>query len=64
MTGSPAPDVDLDSGQPWEVVVERGKIAEFAEAMLSDDPAYRGPGGAHRAALVRNVGGMIAPGPR
>jgi hypothetical protein len=26
----------------WEVIVERGKIAEFAEAMQSDNPAYRG----------------------
>lgn len=25
------------------MVVERGKIAEFADAMQSDDPAYRGP---------------------
>jgi hypothetical protein len=31
------------SGQPWEVIVERGKIAEFAAAMGSDNPAYRGP---------------------
>jgi hypothetical protein len=30
-------------GRPWEVVVERGKIAEFAAAMQSDNPAYRGP---------------------
>jgi hypothetical protein len=27
----------------WEVTVERGKIAEFADAMCSDNPAYRGP---------------------
>jgi hypothetical protein len=39
MTGSP----DNDAGRPWELVVERGKIAEFAEAMLCDDPSYRGP---------------------
>jgi hypothetical protein len=26
----------------WEVIVERGKIAEFADAMGSDNPAYRG----------------------
>jgi hypothetical protein len=30
-------------GRHWEVVVERGKIAEFADAMLCADPAYRGP---------------------
>lgn len=26
----------------WQVMVERGKIAEFADAMCSDNPAYRG----------------------
>lgn len=30
-------------GAEFEVVVERGKIREFAVAMQSDDPAYRGP---------------------
>lgn len=29
-------------GSSWELEVERGKIAEFAEAMQSDNPAYRG----------------------
>jgi hypothetical protein len=43
MTASPDNDADLTVGQPWEVVVERGKIAEFADAMLCEDPAYRGP---------------------
>lgn len=27
---------------PWEFVIERGKIREFAEAMQSDSPSYRG----------------------
>jgi hypothetical protein len=43
MTASADSDADLGKGRPWEIVVERGKIAEFAEAMLSDEPAYRGP---------------------
>jgi hypothetical protein len=43
MTAAPDDDADSGVGQPWELVVERGKIAEFAEAMLSDEPAYRGP---------------------
>jgi hypothetical protein len=30
-------------GPEYEMVVERGKIAEFAAAMQSQDPAYRGP---------------------
>ncbi|MFF4767340.1 MaoC family dehydratase N-terminal domain-containing protein [Streptomyces sp. NPDC001255] len=28
---------------PYEVLVERGKIREFAAAMQSDNPAYQGP---------------------
>lgn len=28
-------------GQTWEMVVERGKLIEFATAMQSDHPAYR-----------------------
>ncbi|MCW2894391.1 MAG: hypothetical protein JWO75_3880 [Actinomycetia bacterium] len=31
-------------GTEYEVVVERGKIAEFAAAMQSQNPAYAGPG--------------------
>jgi hypothetical protein len=43
MSASPDSDAEPSVGQPWEVVVERGKIAEFADSMLCDDPAYRGP---------------------
>ncbi|GAC1395306.1 MAG: MaoC family dehydratase N-terminal domain-containing protein [Mycobacterium sp.] len=42
MTASADGDAVHGEGRPWEMVVERGKIAEFAEAMLSEDPAYRG----------------------
>ena len=31
-------------GPEYEMVVERGKIAEFAAAMQSQNPAYAGPG--------------------
>jgi len=31
-------------GIDYEMVVERGKIAEFAAAMQSENPAYAGPG--------------------
>jgi hypothetical protein len=31
-------------GTEYEMVVERGKIGEFAAAMQSRNPAYRGPG--------------------
>ncbi|MCW2652781.1 MAG: hypothetical protein QOE41_1567 [Mycobacterium sp.] len=30
------------TGSPWELIVERGKIAEFTQAMQSDNPDYRG----------------------
>jgi hypothetical protein len=43
MTASPARGADAYAGGPWELVVERGKIAEFAEAMLCDEASYRGP---------------------
>lgn len=43
MTALPDGDADASGGRPWELIVERGKIAEFAEAMLCGDPAYRGP---------------------
>jgi hypothetical protein len=31
------------TGQPWDMVIEQGKIREFAAAMQSDNPAYQGP---------------------
>ncbi|MCA4758974.1 MaoC family dehydratase N-terminal domain-containing protein [Mycobacterium sp. SMC-2] len=43
MSSSPGSPADPTSGQPWEVMVERGKIAEFAEATASGNPAHRGP---------------------
>jgi hypothetical protein len=42
MTVTPEPSPVGSAGQPWELVVERGKIAEFAEAMQSENPAYQG----------------------
>ena len=60
MTELPDSDADGNAGRPWELVVERGKIAEFAEAMLCDDPSYRGP-----AAIIPptflTTGGRWAP---
>jgi N-terminal half of MaoC dehydratase len=43
MSQPPEPSIEPNTGQAWEVIVERGKIAEFAAATESDDPAYRGP---------------------
>jgi hypothetical protein len=43
MSQPPGHNAAPTTGQAWEVIVERGKIAEFAVATESDDPAYRGP---------------------
>ena len=32
----------MASRLPWEMVIEQGKIREFAAAMQSDNPAYQG----------------------
>ena len=53
-----------DRGQPWAVVVERGKIAEFADAMLCDDPAYRGPGAVIPATFLTTAARWAPPGAR
>ena len=60
MTASPDSGVDGSAGQPWELIVERGKIAEFADAMLCDDPAYRGPDAIIPATFL-TTGGRWAP---
>jgi hypothetical protein len=64
MTGSPDSDADLSEGQPWEVVVERGKIAEFADAMLCDDPAYRGPNAIIPPTFLTSAARWAPPGVR
>jgi hypothetical protein len=60
MTASP----DSSAGRPWEMVVERGKIAEFAEAMLCDDPAYRGPDAIIPPTFLTTGGRWAPPGAR
>ena len=52
------------SGQPWEVVVERGKIAEFADAMGSDNPAYRGPDAMIPPTFLTTAARWAPPGSR
>ena len=42
MTESRGPSPTGTTGGTWEIAVERGKIAEFAQAMESDNPAYIG----------------------
>ena len=52
------------SGHPWEVVVERGKIAEFADAMGSDNPAYRGPDAMIPPTFLTTAARWAPPGSR
>ena len=64
MTASPASDAPLTEGRPWEVVVERGKIAEFADAMLCEDPAYRGPDAIIPPTFLTSAARWAPPGVR
>jgi hypothetical protein len=51
-------------GSAWELAVERGKIAEFAEAMQSDNPAYRGPDAVVPPTFLTTAARWAAPGAR
>jgi hypothetical protein len=64
MTAVSDSHAELSVGQPWEVVVERGKIAEFAEAMLSEDPAYRGPDAIVPPTFLTSAARWAPPGVR
>ena len=64
MSASPASGVDGVAGLPWELIVERGKIAEFAEAMLSDEPAYRGPDAIIPPTFLTSAARWATPGVR
>ena len=64
MTAAPDSHADLGVGQPWEVVVERGKIAEFADAMLSEDSAYRGPDAIIPPTFLTSAARWAPPGVR
>src|SRR5690606_8245434 len=64
MTSSSDTAADREAGQPWEIVVERGKIAEFAEAMLSDEPAHRGPAAIIPPTFLTSAARWAPPGVR
>jgi hypothetical protein len=64
MTASSSGADGLSVGQPWELIVERGKIAEFAEAMLTDEPAYRGPGAIIPPTFLTSAARWAPPGAR
>ncbi|BBX26989.1 hypothetical protein MALV_21140 [Mycolicibacterium alvei] len=44
--------------------MERGKIAEFADAMLSEDPAYRGPDAIVPPTFLTSAARWAPPGVR
>ena len=48
----------------WEVTVERGKIAEFADAVCSDNPAYRGPDAMIPPTFLTTAARWAPPGAR
>jgi hypothetical protein len=64
VTTSGGDHADPDVGQPWEVVIERGKIGEFADAMLTDNPAYRGPGAIIPPTFLTSAARWAPPGVR
>ncbi len=51
-------------GTEWEVIIERGKIAEFAEATCSDNPAYRGPDALIPPTFLTTAARWAPPGAR
>jgi hypothetical protein len=51
-------------GQPWEMVIEQGKIREFAAAMQSDNPAYQGPEAIIPPTFLVNAAHWAPPGVR
>jgi hypothetical protein len=58
------PAADPVGGRPWELEVERGKIAEFADAMQSDNPAYRGPDAIIPPTFLTTAARWAPPGAR
>lgn len=64
MTASSDTHADREAGRPWEVIVERGKIAEFAEAMLSDELAHRGPSAIIPPTFLTSAARWAPPGVR
>jgi hypothetical protein len=64
MSSSPDAGDGPAAGSPWEVIVERGKIAEFADAMGSDNPAYRGPDAMIPPTFLTTAARWAPPGSR
>lgn len=51
-------------GEPFEVLVERGKIREFAAAMQSESPAYQGSGAIIPPTFLTTASSWAPPGSR
>jgi hypothetical protein len=51
-------------GAPWEVIVERGKIREFARSMQSENSAYAGPDAIVPPTFLITAGQWAPPGAR
>jgi len=64
MSRSPEPSTEPSAGQPWEIVVERGKVAEFADAMQSEHPDYRGSDAIIPPTFLTTAGRWAPPGAR
>ncbi|HEV7854907.1 MAG TPA: MaoC family dehydratase N-terminal domain-containing protein [Mycobacterium sp.] len=64
MSSSPDAGDGPVAGSRWEVMVERGKIAEFADAMGSDNPAYRGPDAMIPPTFLTTAARWAPPGSR
>ncbi|BBZ70499.1 FAS1-like dehydratase domain-containing protein [Mycobacterium paraseoulense] len=50
--------------EAWEMVVERGKLIEFATAMQSEHPAYRGPDAVIAPTFLISAARWAPPGAR
>lgn len=64
MVSQPEPSPVGTTSGSWELMVERGKIAEFAEAMQSDNPAYHGPGAIIPPTFLTTAAGWAPQGVR
>lgn len=58
------PEAESPPGASWELAVERGKIAEFAEAMQSENPAYRGADAVVPPTFLTTAARWATPGAR
>ncbi|GAA1970723.1 MaoC family dehydratase N-terminal domain-containing protein [Nocardioides panacihumi] len=63
-TEAPEPSAIGAVGTPFEVLVERGKIREFAAAMQSENPAYQGPGAIVPPTFLTTATSWAPPGSR